>query len=50
MVMAVLAQRLPVTPIPEKNRIAAVRYDVVNNSCRSQPAKLSALDAERILF
>ena len=46
--MAVLAQRLPVAPIPEQNRIAAMRNDMVNNGCRRKFSVLSAFDAERI--
>lgn len=50
MVMAVLAQRLPVAPIPEQNRIAAMRNDMVNNGCGLQLAGFSAFGTERILF
>ena len=50
MVMAVLAQRLPVAPIPEQNRIAAMRNDMVNNSCGRQLACFSAFGTEWILF
>ena len=48
--MAVLAQRLPVAPIPEQNGIAAMRDDVVNNGSRCQLAFFSAFGTERILF
>ena len=50
MVMAILAQRLPVAPFPEQNGIASVRNDMVNNGGRRQLADFSALCTERILF
>ena len=50
MIMAVLAQRLPVGAIPKQNRIASVRNDVVNNGGRCQLAIVSAFCAEWILF
>ena len=50
MVMAVLAQRLPVAPIPEQNGITPVRNDMVNNRGRRKLAVFSAFCAERILF
>ena len=48
--MAVFAKRLPVAPIPEQNRIAAMRNDMVNNGGRRQLACFSAFSTERILF
>ena len=48
--MAILAQRLPIAPIPEQNRIAAMRNDMVNNGCGRQLACFSAFGTERILF
>ena len=48
--MAVLAQRLPVAPIPEQNRIAAMRNDMVYNGCGRQLACFSAFGSVRILI
>ena len=48
--MAVLAKGLPVFLIPEKNRITAMRNDVVDNRRRRQLSVFSAFFAERILF
>lgn len=45
MVMAALAQGLPVFFIPEQIRIAAMRLDMIHNGCRNQPPFLFASDA-----
>jgi hypothetical protein len=34
LVVALLAQRLPVAPIPEELRVSSVRNDVIHNGCR----------------
>ena len=48
MVMAVLAQRLPVAPIPEQNRIAAMRNDMVNDCSCHDLSLLLASDTQRM--
>ena len=46
LVMAILAQRLPVLLIPEQILVTPVRNDVVHHRRSSQPAFLLALDAQ----
>ena len=50
MIMAVLAKRLPIGSIPEENRIASVRNDMVNNGGGCKLAIVSTFCAERVLF
>jgi len=47
--MAVLAQGLPVTLIPEEILVSPVREDMVNNSCGLELAVSLTLDAQGIL-
>jgi len=46
--MAALAQRLPVSPIPEQTGIAFVRNDVVNNRGDSRDSSFAAINTQRI--
>ena len=48
--MTIFAQGLPMMFIPEQLAIAAMRNDMVNNSCGRQLACFSAFGTERILF
>lgn len=48
--MAVLAQGLPVTLIPEEILVSPVREDMVNNCGRRELAFSLALDAQGIPF
>ena len=50
LVVAALAERLPVVFIPEQLLIAAVRDDVVNHSRRSKPAFEHTLRAKRMFL
>ena len=50
MIVAVLAKRLPIGSIPEENRIASVRNDMVNNGGGCKLAIVSTFCAERVLF
>ncbi len=45
MVMAALAQRLPVLFVPEQVRVAAMRLDMIHDGCRDEPSFLFASDA-----
>ena len=47
--MAVPAKGLPVVFVPEKDRISAMRNDVIDHSCRGEFTFLHALDAQRML-
>jgi len=47
--VAVSAKGLPVVFIPEKDRIAAMRNDVIDYRCRGKFTFLLALDAQRML-
>jgi len=49
-IVAVLAKRLPIASIPEQNLIASMRYDVVNDRCRSDLAVFTAFPAQRVLL
>ena len=45
MVMAALAQSLPVLFVPEQVRVAAMRLDMIHDGCRDEPSFLFASDA-----
>lgn len=45
-----MAERLPVTPLPEQNRVAAVRYDVIDVRRADVLPFLQALHTERVRF
>lgn len=45
MVMAALAQGLPVRFVPEQVRVAAMRLDMIHDCCRDEPSFLFASDA-----
>ncbi len=47
-IMAVLAQSLPVTPVPEKLLISTMRYDVVNHRSLRVSSVPQTLSAERM--
>lgn len=44
MVMAALAQSLPVLFVPEQVRVAAMRLDMIHDRCRDEPSFLFASD------
>ena len=50
MVMAALAQGLPVFLIPKQIRVAAMRLDMIHDGCRDEPSFLFASDAPRVAF
>lgn len=50
MVMAALAQGLPVLLIPEQIRVATMRLDMIHDGCRDQPSFLFAADAPGMTF
>ena len=50
MVMAALAKGLPVLLIPEQIRVAAVRLDMIHDSCRDEPSIFLAADAPGMTF
>ncbi len=50
MVMAALAQGLPVLFVPEQFRIAAMRFDVVDDRCRNEASLCFAADAPGMTF
>jgi len=47
-VMAALAKGLPVFFVPEQVRVAAMRLDMIHNSCRNEPSFLFASDTPRM--
>ena len=49
LVMAALAQRLPVIPVPELQALAPVRLDVVNDAGFHDQATLKTTDAQRVI-
>ena len=50
MVMAALAQGLPVFLIPEQIRVAAMRLDMIYDGCRDEPSLFLATDAPGMTF
>lgn len=50
MVMAALAKGLPVLLIPEQIRVAAMRFDMVNDGRRDEPSFFLAADAPGVAF
>ena len=48
MVMAALAQGLPVRFVPEQVRVAAMRLDMIHDCCRDEPSFLFASDAPEV--
>lgn len=50
MVMATLAQGLPVRFVPEQVRGAAMRLDMIHNGCRDEPSLFLAADAPGMTF
>ena len=45
-----MAERLPVTPLPEQNRVAAMRHDVIDIGRADVLPFLQALHTERVRF
>lgn len=50
MVMAALAQRLPVRFVPEQVRVATMRLDMIHDRCRDEPSFLFASDTPWMTF
>jgi hypothetical protein len=50
MVMATLAQGLPVLLIPEQIRVAAMRLDMIHDGRRDEPSFFLAADAPGMTF
>ena len=50
MIMAALAKGLPVFFVPEQFRIAAMRFDVVDDRCRNEASLCFAADAPGMTF
>lgn len=50
MVMAALAQGLPVRFVPEQVRVAAMRLDMIHDCCRDEPSFLFASDAPGVML
>lgn len=50
MVMAALAQGLPVLLIPKQIRVAAMRLDMIHDGCRDEPSFFLAADAPGMTF
>ena len=50
MVMAALAQGLPVRFVPEQVRVATMRLDMIHDGCRNEPSFFLAADAPGMMF